>query len=1435
MKAVMYDVFISYSSIDEAVAYETLIYLEKQGLRCFFAGRDVAGKAKPDWAAEISNALRNSKLLLAVFSKNFNDSTQTDTELYLANEHKKPALVFRITDDDYYGCKEYFLVKYNWIKAYPQPESFFGDLYRGICNMLGRDVEINERLQIHKYLDKTDISTVLGESDVAKGKALFYSADGDKEMAAYLFNKAAKTGNPIGEYFMGVVYFYGNGMPNDWQKAKHYFSLSANHGNTQAMCELANMYQYGIGIERDTMKAMELYSQAANEGNGFAMKKLARSFNNGDLGVLDESRSIEYYAKAFDALYECAMGENDPIAQHTLGESFMDGEGVKQNYDRAVGYYERAVKNNYPNALNSLAICYREGWGVNKDKKTAFELQLKSSLLGLPQAMNNLSLNYFNAEGVEKNDDEYKKWQKKAAECGNPSALTNIGLDYWLGRIEDRNYSEAKKWFEKAIDGGSLESMYYLGKMYDYDEMDHSGLEKAFNLYKQSAIGGNVKSIISLASCYFYGIGTEEDKAAAANWYLRVAEVYECMVGAAKNHYKTPVGAGIYSHRVFDYFDADCFDNLAKMYRNGEGGLDIDDSIASKYEEIAKSLRGGLENIDQCDSNHKLVAQNLFMLGEDYYEAKHGKNVNYSEAARYYKLAAERGNIDAMNSYAECLECGNGIEKNEKEAAKWYKLAAEQKHKEAQLRYAYCLEYGIGIEENKAEAVRWYGLVTERISVLYKYISLCLELGQASENDEESARWFKMAAERGYKYKKEESMGKSTRFDCFMDDELPECIIESWCKYAKCLQDGKGVAKNEKESAWWYKLAAEHRDGYARYEYAKCLEFGIGVDKNAEGAAEWYKLAAEQGNSEAQLAYAICLTNGKGVAKNDEEAVELFRLAAEQGNMNARYYYAKCLESGQGTKKNLGAAVKWYRLAAEQGHIDAQYSYARCLELGMGVRKSLEQAARWYKSAAEQGNIEARYPYARCLELGEGVDKNMAEAARWYELAAEQGNNDAQYSYARCLELGEGLTKNMDEAVRLYELAAAQGNMDAQYSYARCLESGKGTIMNLTESARWYELAAKKGHLYAQCEYARFLKDAMDDEESRKWYTIASLRQGRDAGSMRYKIGIEENIVNAAKLYKLADERGTEYLREYLENSEHRESEEMVKEEEFGIKSSNSIIPNINPVVCKAEMFNTEEVSFTITDFDTPIIIFWGPINVGKTMTILRLARFLRENGYEVEPDLTFQKFNNNYEKVCCNFNKLINSADVANRTEATDSILIGITKNGRKVAQILDLAGELCYNSDINDFKYKDLHVVISAPNIKIPILLFASGSTEYDKRKYVESAYRFFEICGDNRDRCLVLFNKIDLTYNRQALNMFFAKNENYLYKRLCEEYPDAAVFFQYNNPRSFLFNRYSPLFLPFYTGRYTEYRGEKLYIPSPNDWPKELWKVVLRLIKN
>ena len=126
-----YDVFISYSSNDQIIADGILNYLEKNKIRCFIAYRDIPKGL--DWAKFIPGALRNSKLMLAIFSKNFNDSEQTDNEISIAANRHIPTLVFRITDDDFDGSKEYFLTKSNWIEAFPNPERLFGDLYRNVC------------------------------------------------------------------------------------------------------------------------------------------------------------------------------------------------------------------------------------------------------------------------------------------------------------------------------------------------------------------------------------------------------------------------------------------------------------------------------------------------------------------------------------------------------------------------------------------------------------------------------------------------------------------------------------------------------------------------------------------------------------------------------------------------------------------------------------------------------------------------------------------------------------------------------------------------------------------------------------------------------------------------------------------------------------------------------------------------------------------------------------------------------------------------------------------------------------------------------------------------------------------------------------------------------------------------------------------------------
>ena len=63
-----YDVFISYSSIDQKIAEGVCAYLEQQDIRCFVAYRDIPRGVV--WATAIVEALENSRMMVVLFSKN---------------------------------------------------------------------------------------------------------------------------------------------------------------------------------------------------------------------------------------------------------------------------------------------------------------------------------------------------------------------------------------------------------------------------------------------------------------------------------------------------------------------------------------------------------------------------------------------------------------------------------------------------------------------------------------------------------------------------------------------------------------------------------------------------------------------------------------------------------------------------------------------------------------------------------------------------------------------------------------------------------------------------------------------------------------------------------------------------------------------------------------------------------------------------------------------------------------------------------------------------------------------------------------------------------------------------------------------------------------------------------------------------------------------
>ena len=68
-----------------------------------------------------------------------------------------------------------------------------------------------------------------------------------------------------------------------------------------------------------------------------------------------------------------------------------------------------------------------------------------------------------------------------------------------------------------------------------------------------------------------------------------------------------------------------------------------------------------------------------------------------TEAAKWYRLAAEQGNATAQFNLGLKYELGEGIPKNYTESVKWYRLAAEQGNAQAQYNLGVMYENGEGV------------------------------------------------------------------------------------------------------------------------------------------------------------------------------------------------------------------------------------------------------------------------------------------------------------------------------------------------------------------------------------------------------------------------------------------------------------------------------------------------------------------------------------------------------------------------------------------------------------------------------------------------------------------------------------------------------------------------------------------------------------------
>ena len=262
-----------------------------------------------------------------------------------------------------------------------------------------------------------------------------------------------------------------------------------------------------------------------------------------------------------------------------------------------------------------------------------------------------------------------------------------------------------------------------------------------------------------------------------------------------------------------------------------------------------------------------------------------------------------------------------------------------------------------------------------------------------------------------------------------------------------------------------------------------------------------------------------------------------------------------------------------------------------------------------------------------------------------------------------------------------------------------------------------------------------------------------------------------------------------------------------------------------------------------IVNQTVPVVVFVGPPSSGKSMILVRLAKYLRNQGYTIQTDSTFLN-TQKYQRDCEEFKDKLNTNIALRGT--VEFLLIKVFKEGREVAKLLEAPGEDFYTTD--PIKIKDgknnridpyLSTIMTSRNPKSYVVLLDLDSDvcfRNDSHHRDSYSQRFLEYFYPNidvrRDRIILLYNKIDVT-PFGTINGCTDPNG---------AKADAKIFYQQlfatMRVRSFggFVTTDNFVFKTFCTGMFskeTDNNGKKYqtYNVAADIYPQELWKEITR----
>lgn len=123
---------------------------------------------------------------------------------------------------------------------------------------------------------------------------------GDYGKAAAHYQKAADLKYAAAELALGKLYYFGQGVSQDYEAAYLYLQrarekVRSKAKTAEALYYLGQMFRNGLGVEKSSMRAYNRLKLSAQLGNSDAMYMLGEMFENGECAWNKSRRLREEY------------------------------------------------------------------------------------------------------------------------------------------------------------------------------------------------------------------------------------------------------------------------------------------------------------------------------------------------------------------------------------------------------------------------------------------------------------------------------------------------------------------------------------------------------------------------------------------------------------------------------------------------------------------------------------------------------------------------------------------------------------------------------------------------------------------------------------------------------------------------------------------------------------------------------------------------------------------------------------------------------------------------------------------------------------------------------------------------------------------------------------------------------------------------------------